>query len=65
MDENKTMQESRMKLHIERQTDWGRGLRIIETKEFDTNIYSAAIGMALRYCHDMKCDTINIRLIDD
>lgn len=54
-----------MKLHIERQTDWGRGTRIIETKEFATDNYPAAIGMAIRYCHNLASDPIDIRKIDN
>ena len=52
-----------MKLHIERITDWGNGYHIIETKEFNTDCYSKAIGLAIRYCHDLRCDPVDIRLI--
>ena len=51
-----------MKLHIER----SNGIhRIIETKEFDTDNYSAAIGMAIRYCRDLGSEPIDIRKIDE
>ena len=51
-----------MKLHIERTKGH---LRIIETKEFNTDNYPVAIGWALRYCHDMESEPLNIRLIEE
>jgi hypothetical protein len=36
-----------MKLHVEYKRDWGNGLRVIETKEFDTDCYPAAIGKVM------------------
>jgi hypothetical protein len=51
-----------MKLSIER----SNGIhRVIETKKFDTDIYPAAIGLAIRYCHDMGWEAIDIRNLEE
>jgi len=51
-----------MKLHIEHRKGTAH---IMETKEFDTDNYPKAIGMAIRYCHDIGSEPIDIRLIED
>jgi hypothetical protein len=51
-----------VKLHIERTNGYHR---VIETKEFDTNNYHSAIGLAICYCHDIGSEPIDIRKIED